>query len=170
MRRGRKDPLGICSHPCRVPGGRAESQAMLPSVIQALPAPGHGVGVSRVIDLAVVLVWGHDTCGHRGGLCTPAHPGAAVALGPSSGTWSGDPPGSQRDAQGEHAGCWCWSRNNPGCSSGWSMQAPHPEGILKGTFKSWNPRVVWVALKLIQFHTPTMGKGHLPLDQVAPNL
>lgn len=40
---------------------------------QTLPAPRHGIGVSGVIHLAVVLVWGHDTWRDMRGHLAPQH-------------------------------------------------------------------------------------------------
>lgn len=53
-----------------------------------LPPLGQGIGVSRVINLVVIFVWGHDTWRERKGtLHTAVHPRFAVALCPSSGSW-----------------------------------------------------------------------------------
>ena len=52
----------------------------------ALPPLGHGVGVNRVINPVMILIWGHDTWRKRKGtLHTAAHPRFGMALCPSSG-------------------------------------------------------------------------------------
>lgn len=54
----------------------------------ALPPLGHGVGVNRVINLVMILIWGHDTWRKRKGtLDTAANPRFGMALCPSSGRW-----------------------------------------------------------------------------------
>lgn len=83
------------SHPG--PGGEEVDHSL--DQARALPPPGHGVGVSGVINPAVVLVGGHDTCRKRKGTLHPAaQPRFGMALCPSSGRWLGkeNPPVTSR--------------------------------------------------------------------------
>lgn len=166
MRRGRKDALGSARWKSREPGRASRGSR---EAFQALPAPGHGVGEGRVVHPAVVLVWGHDTWGDRRGHLAPRHTqGLPWLWAPPQG--HGWRKGTLLPIQillaGSHTvpvGCSVENTRGAGAeggtSSGWWTQAPHPEGILKGTFRSWNPRVAWVALELIRFHTPATGRG-----------
>lgn len=58
-----------------------------------LPPLGHGVGVRRVINAVVVLIWGHDACGEgKGTLQTAEQLRAGTALCPHrGGTGHGTP-------------------------------------------------------------------------------
>lgn len=57
----------------------------------ALPPLCHGIGVSRVINLVVILVWGHDTWrkGRQRGHFTLQH---TQDVSQGSGTRTGTPP------------------------------------------------------------------------------
>lgn len=68
--------------------GRKEEMSQCFNKACALPPLGHGVGVNRVINLVMILIWGHDTWRKRKGtLDTAANPRFGMALCPSSGRW-----------------------------------------------------------------------------------
>lgn len=85
--------------PCRLqplPDRGAEEKRDGP-VLQGvrLPPLGHGVGVNRVINPAMVLIGGHDTWRKRKGHFTPQHARGLpwlCALPQGSGTRKGNPP------------------------------------------------------------------------------